>query len=104
MQRDDGLAGDVAVDLDRLAVVHPVVDDEHVIAVVVDLRALAELARVLQGQFVEAEDVAELIDGLDGGVVEVEPEELVAGAQLGDGPGVQGGQRAHVANAECSDS
>ena len=52
-------------------------DDEDEVVVVVDLRPLAELLGVLDGQRVELEDVAEDLEVLVVRLVEVEPEELV---------------------------
>ena len=58
------LVGDGAVD-----------DEEDVVAVVVDLRALAEVLGVLDRERVELEDVAEDLEVLRVGLVEIEPEE-----------------------------
>ena len=56
----------------------PVEDEEDVIAVVVELGALAEVVGVLQRERVEAEDLAQLCQLIGVGVVEVQPEEVVA--------------------------
>jgi hypothetical protein len=53
------------------------VEDEEVeVLVGLDLRPLAEVLRVLHGERVEAEHVAEDFEILLGGTVEVEPEEV----------------------------
>ena len=77
--RHDVLAAEVEVDLDGLVVaVGAVEDEQHLAAVVVELRALAELLGVLEGQRRQLEDGAEQVQlGLRGSQ-EVEPEELAA--------------------------
>ena len=67
------IVGDGAVD-----------DEEDEVVVVVDLGALPELLGVLDGERVELEDVAEDLEVVRVGLVEIEPEERVAGKQLLD--------------------
>src|SRR3954463_9032602 len=101
---DDERAGDVDVDLDGLerrlglvpAAPHGVEDEQQVVAVGVELRALVELDGVLQCHRVQAEDVAERQDLLRRGVREVQPEELVALPQLGEAGAVDGLEHLHV--------
>ena len=85
------LAGEVEVDLQRLGRplrvpghARRVEDQQHVVAVGVELRPLAELARVLERDRVQAERLAEPLDLLVVGDDEVDPEELVALAQPRD--------------------
>jgi hypothetical protein len=59
-------------------------DDEDVVVVVVDLRALAELLRVLDRERMEPEDVAQDPVVARVRLVDVEPEEGVAGEQTLD--------------------
>ena len=59
-------------------------DEEDVVAVLVELRALAEVLRVLERERVEAEDVAQDREVLRAGLLEVEPEERAGGVQLLD--------------------
>ena len=99
----DERARDVDVDLDRLDRRHPrlgraagrVVDDEDVVAVLVELRPLAELDRVLERDGVQAEDLADHLQVLGAGLGEVEPEELVALVQLREPLPVDGLQHLH---------
>jgi hypothetical protein len=89
--RDHEVAGDVDVDLDRLR--HRVVaaghargveDDEDVALVDVELRPLAELARVLERHRVQPELLAQARELIDSRVVEVQPEEVPGLALGGD--------------------
>ena len=50
--------------------------------VVVELRPLAEVLGVLQGEWMEVEDLAEPFDVIGARRGEVEPEELVLGQEL----------------------
>jgi hypothetical protein len=81
---DEELVGIEAVHLNEAVVVgnRAVDDDEHEVVVLVELCSLLELFGVLDGERVKLEDVAE-----DGVVVcirlvEVEPEEPLAGEEL----------------------
>jgi hypothetical protein len=65
-------------------VLHAVEDEQHVVAVLVELRALAEVQRVLDRQLVPAEDPPGVLDGLRPRGEEVEPEVLAGLPQLGD--------------------
>ena len=76
---------------------HGVEDEQHVLAVGVELRALAELDRVLDRDRVQAEHLAHRLDVLGRRVGEVEPEELVALAQLGELVVVDGLENLHLA-------
>ena len=67
---------DEAVDVGRRR--GAVDDEEDEVAVVLELRALAELLRVLERERMETEDVAEKREVVRPGVLEVEPEELAA--------------------------
>lgn len=94
-------AVDVDVDLERLGVLrfagraHAVEDEQDVVVVVVELRALIPLARVLDRERVPPKLVRDRLQrGLVGGV-EVEPEELVSGPELGDLVVVVLGEYAH---------
>jgi hypothetical protein len=74
------------VDLDQpVVVLHGAVDDdEDEVVVLVQLRALVEVLRILDGERMEAEGVAENLEvGVVRGV-QVEPEELPRGQQLLD--------------------
>ena len=83
---DEELLGVEAVHLDEAVFVgdRAVDDDEDVVVVIVDLCALVELLGVLDGERVELEDVTE--DRVVGRVrlVDVNPEEGVAGEELLD--------------------
>ena len=70
-------------------------DEEHVVAVVVELRPLAELDRVLERDGVQAEDLADRLQVLGGRLGQVEPEELVALVQLGQPLAIDGFQHLH---------
>ena len=105
MGGDDVAAAEEGVDLDHLhlaplGLLRPVVDEEHVLAEVVQLRPLAALQRVLQRQRVEPEDVFEFGDLLLARVGEVEPEVLVALQQLGDRVAVDPVEDAHGATLD----
>ena len=78
---------------------HRVEDEQHVLAVGVELRPLAELDRVLDRDRVQAERLAERLDLLGARVGEVEPEELVALAQLGEAVAVDALENLHLARA-----
>ena len=84
---DEEALGVEAVHLDEPVVVGDgaVDDEEDEVVVVVDLRALAEVLGVLDRERVELEDVAEDLEVVAVGLVEVEPEELPAREQLLDG-------------------
>ncbi len=83
---DEELLGVEAVHLDEAVVVRDgsVDDDEDEVVVFVELRALRELLGVLDGERVELEDVAQ--DRVVGLVrlVDIDPEEGVAGEELLD--------------------
>ena len=76
---DQEALAEEAVDLHQpvLVLVGAVGDDQREVAEGVDLGPLAEVVHVLHRQRVEAEDVGEKRQVLGGGLVEVEPEELV---------------------------
>ena len=98
--REDEQAGDVEVDLDPrvldlVAQRRRVEDHEDVLRVGVDLRALAELARVLERDRVQVEVLAELGEVRVGRVVQVEPEEVVGVAQRGEVRPVRLGEDLH---------
>ena len=59
-------------------------DDEHEVVVLVELGALPEVLRVLDGERMEAEDVRQDLEVGRVRLVEVEPEELVLAEQLLD--------------------
>jgi hypothetical protein len=59
-------------------------DDEDEVVVVVDLRALAEVLRVLDRERMEAELLSEELEVARAGAVQVEPEELSRREQLLD--------------------
>ena len=56
----------------------PVDDEEDEVVVLLELRALAELLRVLERERVEVENVAQHREVVRLGALEVEPEELAA--------------------------
>src|SRR5215210_1717352 len=103
--RDDERARDVDVDLDGLEqplaraapAPHRVEDEQDAVAVGVELGPLAELARVLERDRVQPEEVAERGEVLVAGVGEVEPEELVALAQRGEAVGIDALEHLHCA-------
>jgi hypothetical protein len=66
----------------------PVDDEEDIVVVLLELRALAELLRVLEGERVEAEDLAEKREVVRPDVLQVEPEELAAREARLDGRAV----------------
>lgn len=70
--------------LGQLGSLDAIEDDQRVLVVAVELRSLTELPRVLDRQFVDAEQLAELVEFLDRGIEQIEPEELVAGQPLLD--------------------
>ncbi len=72
------------MDLDEARVVRPVEDDEHARAVVVELRALAELLGVLDGEVGDLQQRAERVEIGVAGRVEVQPEELLALVERAD--------------------
>ena len=76
-------------DLALLVQVDPVRDEEQVLRVEVDLRALVPPAAVLDRELVEAELGLELGELVVGGVDDVDPDALVARAGLVDGPRVE---------------
>jgi hypothetical protein len=90
---------DVDVDLDRAR--RPVLDGEaeedeqQLVVVPVELRALAELETVLDGQFVQPEHLGDAGELLLPGVPEVEPDRLVAGPQVGERLEVDGVEGLH---------
>ena len=86
VDRDEELLRVEAVHLDEPVVVGncAVDDQEDVVVVVVDLGALPELLGVLDGKRVKLEDVAEDLVVVGVGLVDVEPEEGVAGEELLD--------------------
>ncbi len=53
-------------------------DDEVGLVVVLELRALVGVARVLERQLVQAEDLPDALELLAGRLVQAEPDELVA--------------------------
>jgi hypothetical protein len=59
-------------------------DDEHEVVVLVELRTLVEVLRVLDGERMEAERVAEDVEVLRVRAVQVEPEEVAGGEELLD--------------------
>ena len=59
-------------------------DDEDEVVIAVDFGSLVKLLRVLDGERVELEDVPEDLEIVCSRLVEVEPEELVAGQELPD--------------------
>ena len=98
---DDAPLGQVEVDLDGVvalgALQGAVEDDQQAVAVVVDLRALAELLAVLDGQGREIEEVAQLGELVVRRRVEVEPEELAAVAERANPVGVEVVEDVHPA-------
>ena len=81
VERDDVAAAEEGVDLDQhLAALGAgaVVDEEHVVVVVVELGPLTEVLGVLKSQRMKVEQVAEEPDRLGARSFQVEPEELVA--------------------------
>jgi len=96
---DDEAAADEYVHLDRLdmlvAPARSVEDDERVLAIVVELRPLAEPARVLQRERMQPEQLPELGDLRVGGALQLEPEVLVALEQRLDLAAIDRGQDPH---------
>ena len=96
-------ARDVHVNLDELDAelirghARAPVDEQHVIRVTIELGALVELACVLERQLVQAELRPGRHQVGVGGIVEVEPEELVARAQGLDAVAGDLGQDLHRA-------
>ena len=76
---DEEALGVEAMHLDEAVLVRDraVDDDEDEVVVLVDLRALAELLRVLDGQRMELEDVAQDLEVVLARLVDIEPEERV---------------------------
>src|SRR3954469_20406389 len=101
----DEAARDVDVDLERreLALLlgragaRGVEDEQDVVLVAVELGALVPLARVLERQRVQAEHLSQHLEVLRRRIAEVEPEEVVSPAQLGDLPAVDRGEDLHAA-------
>src|SRR3954447_26806886 len=101
----DEAARDVDVDLERREVAllleragaRGVEDEQDVVLVAVELRALVPLARVLERQRVQAEHLSQHLEVLRRRIAEVEPEEVVSPAQLGDLPAVDRGEDLHAA-------
>src|SRR3954454_3661638 len=100
---DHATGAEVHVDLDELGraraggIRGAVEDDQQAVVVVVDLRPLAELARVLDRERRQVEQPPELDDLLVRRRLEVEPEELAALAQRADLVGVEAVQDMHPA-------
>ena len=70
-------------------------DEQHRVRVVVDLRALAELARVLERERMQPEQRARGLQRVRRRLLEIEPEELVVRAQRLDPRPVDLGQDLH---------
>ena len=87
-----------AVHLDQAVVVRrpPVDDEEDVVAVGLELRALAEVLRVLDRQWMELERLPEDLEVRIVGLLEVEPEELARAQVLLDRRPVGGLDRVSV--------
>ena len=85
------------MDLHQLGVVRAVEDDEHALAVVVELGALAELLAVLDGEVGDAEQLAERVEIGVARVVQVQPEELLALVERADRVEVDGVENLHPA-------
>jgi hypothetical protein len=86
VQRDQEVLPEKEVHLDH-RVAHRVGPEEHdrdEVVVVLDLRPLAELGRVLEGDRVDGEHVAQQRDRLLAGVVQVQPEDVVVVQRLLD--------------------
>ena len=64
--------------------VGPIDDEEDVVVVLVELGSLPEVLGVLECERVELEDVAQDLEVVRIGSVEIEPEELARGEQLLD--------------------
>jgi hypothetical protein len=94
---DHRLAADVDVHLDDVRAVRAVEDEQHVVAVGIELGPLAELAGVLDRERIEAEHVAEGVDLRRARLLEVQPEELLPLAQAPDELDVEGVEDLHAA-------
>ena len=68
----------------RAVLQRAVEDQEDVVAVVIELGALTEVQRVLQGHGVKAEELVQLLDVLLAGRGDVQPEEVVAREVVAD--------------------
>ena len=90
MERHEVFAGDEHLHLPQqlarigAGVASAVEHEEHVAVVAVELRALAEMQRVLERQRVKAEQRAQLLELLGAGRRQIEPEEVIAGEVVGD--------------------
>ncbi len=93
--------GDVHVDLaqrtrvGRVVPVGAVVDEEHVVVVVVELGPLAEFVGVLERERMKAEDAPQLLQVVSVRRGQVKPEELVGGEMGADSFLVDLGQARH---------
>jgi hypothetical protein len=65
--------------------------EEGEVVVVLELRALAEVLRILEREWMEPEDVAQKLEVIFGRIVQVEPEELAARQARLDGYAVVAG-------------
>src|SRR4029450_8168681 len=83
---DEEALGVEAVHFDKTVIVGDgsVDNEENEVVVVVELRALPELLRVLNGERVELEDLAEDLEVLMLRLIKIEPEESLACQQLLD--------------------
>ena len=87
MDGDEESLGVKAMHLNKTVVVRggSIRDEEDEIVVVVELGTLAKMLRVLDGERMKAEDVAQDLEVAATGSVEVEPEELPSREQGLDG-------------------
>lgn len=114
LRRDEQMHLPQQVDVVGRLLAGAVEDEEPVVAVVVELRSLAEVGGVLERERMKLEDLTELIDLRGARVRQVGPEEPAARGVVADAVGVQGREardrlvlrgrcwvRAHGSNRDC---
>ncbi len=99
VQRHHVGAADVQMNLDRhriagLVQARPEEDEQQMLAIGLDLRTLAELAAVLPRERVKAQHAADVLDELVVGVMQVQPEELVARPKVAQQADIRRGEHA----------
>ncbi len=102
---DDVAAAEEGVDLVELDLAaffadRPVVDEEHVVAEVLQLRSLAAFGQILERERVEGEDLGQRRHLGRAGIGEVEPEVLVALQKAADLVPVDAVEEAHAATLD----
>ena len=88
------------LDLGIAALPHPVVDEEHEVAEVVELRPLPAFGEILERERVEGESLAQRRHLVRAGVGQVQPEVLVALQQPGDLVAVDAVEEAHASKLD----